>query len=516
MRLTLHASAVTALVVAAVLGCAGCRRHASQKPDSADGKNDEQKDAKKGEKKSGSTGSKKKQNRIVIGVNDSGGAYPGVVANDGATPGANSRFSAAGLDVEIKLIRGVKERLAAFDSGEVDIMVLTLDYFANLVPVYRDKGESLQAFLLADWSRGNLGIVSTPKIKSLEALRDAKIATTRNTPTHYLFLNLLEKSNLPKADIDKLKSNIVFATKTPLAGDMFRRGEVDAVAISEPYLSQATVGGKGRLLVSTATASNLVGDVLFAREELLKSHEAELTKFARAWFEGVAQLDKDPTGSVQIIAKALQQPVDETRAVLSKIKPATFADNWELFGLDNKRAPYLKLFDDAGRFWANEGLVKAVPEASLTRWLKPLEALVEEHANERVAEHWRFNAGGPKGHAVPLLTRSVPIYFAPGGDTLDANARALLDELAETLSELGNAYVRVEVNTDNVGAREINVKLSKHRALAIIEYLTTQHGLPRARFSAVGNGPDKPVGENASEAGRALNRRTEFAIIPNE
>src|SRR6185369_12012200 len=148
---------------------------------------------------------KRDPKRIIVGVNDFGGAYPGVVANDGATPGPRSKFTAAGLDVEIKLIRGSKERLEAFDNGEVDIMLLTLDYFANLVPVYKDKGIDLKAFLMADWSRGNLGIVAKPSIKSIEGLKDAKIATTRNTPTHYFLINLLKRSNLTAQEIDKIK-----------------------------------------------------------------------------------------------------------------------------------------------------------------------------------------------------------------------------------------------------------------------------------------------------------------------
>src|SRR5436190_1208083 len=108
-------------------------------------------------------------------------------------------------------------RLAAFDSGEVDVMLLTLDYLANLAPIYKEKNVELKSFLMADWSRGNLGIVATPKIKSIEGLKDAKVATTRNTPTHYLLLTLLKKSNLKPDQIEKVKSNIVYATKTPLA-----------------------------------------------------------------------------------------------------------------------------------------------------------------------------------------------------------------------------------------------------------------------------------------------------------
>src|SRR6185312_10975517 len=188
------------------------------------------------------------------------------------------RDAGPALEVEFKLIRGSKERLQAFDDGEVDVMLLTLDYFANLVPVYKDKGIDVKAFMMADWSRGNLGIVAKPSIKSIEGLKDAKIATTRNTPTHYFLLNLLKRSNLSAADIEKVKSNLVFATKTPQAGEMFQRGEVDAVAIWEPHLSQSAAAGKGRVLVSTATASNLIADVLFARKDYIQGHEGDIAK----------------------------------------------------------------------------------------------------------------------------------------------------------------------------------------------------------------------------------------------
>lgn len=452
--------------------------------------------------------------RIVIGVNDFGGAYPGVVANDGATPGPRSKFTAAGLDVEIKLIRGSKERLQAFDDGEVDVMLLSLDYFANLVPVYKEKGVDLKAFMMADWSRGNLGIVSKPTIKSIEGLKDAKIATTRNTPTHYFLIDLLKKSNLTPAEVDKVKSNIVFATKTPQAGEMFQRGEVDAVAIWEPHLSQSASGGKGRLLVSTATATNLIADVLFARSDYLAKREGDVIKLVQAWLEGVKQIERDPGGSVTTVAKAFKQTDDETRGVLAKIKPTTFADNRVFFGLEREDAPYVSLFESASRVWQAEGVIKASAPAAPTRWLKALEALGKEHAQEQVVENFKFE-GGPKKETAPLLTKSVSVYFPSASDKLDPNAKKVVDGFAQTVAEFGNAYVRVEGNTDNKGAREANVGLSKRRADALIEYLVTRHRFDKGRFVSVGNGPDKPVGDNATEDGREQNRRTDFQIIPN-
>lgn len=457
---------------------------------------------------------KRDPKRIVVGVNDFGGAYPGVVANDGAEPGPKSKFKAAGIDVEFKLIRGSKERLQAFDDGEVDVMLLSLDYFANLVPIYKEKGVDLKAFLMADWSRGNLGIVAKPSIKSIEALKDAKIATTRNTPTHYFLINLLKRSNLKPAEVEKVKANLVFATKTPQAGEMFQRGEVDAVAIWEPHLSQSAAGGKGRVLVSTSTATNLIADVLYARADYIAAHEAEIQKLVHEWFEGVKMIEKDMAGSVSVVAKAFKQTDDETRGVLAKIKPTTFADNRVFFGMEREDAPFATLFEDASRVWQAEGVIKAASPAAPTRWLKALEGLTKEYAQEQVVEKFAFQ-GGPKQDQAPLLTKSVSVYFPSGADKLDANAKKLVDTFAEVVAQFGNAYVRVEGNTDNEGDRAGNVALSKRRADALVDYLVSKHRFDKSRFVSVGNGPDKPVGDNKTIEGREQNRRTDFQIIPN-
>jgi NitT/TauT family transport system substrate-binding protein len=520
MRLTPLAKAFIALVILGVVGYTGWHYYGSKlaKSGGGGGGDPPKTGGDPGKRDPSETPAKpaarKNPNRIVVGVNDFGGAYPGVVANDGAEPGPKSRFTAGGVDVEFRLIRGSKERLAAFDSGEVDVMLLSLDYFANLVPVYQQKGVDLKAFLMADWSRGNLGIVTKPTITTVEGLKDAKVATTRNTATHYFLLSMLKSSNLKPADIEKVKSSIVFATKTPLAGEMWKRGEVDAVAIWEPHLSQALAENQGRLLVSTSTASNLIADVFFARADWLKAHEQEMTAFVKAWFEGVDLLAKDPAAGVEVVAKAFKQTPEETKKTLDKIKVTTFADNRVFFGLEREKAPYLTLFDDAARFWQKEGVIDKLPSAAAARWMGALEAVAREHANEKPSEKFEFG-GGPKKDAAPLLTKSVSIYFATGADKLDPNAKKIVDDFAETLAQFGNAFVRVEGNTDNVGSRPKNVELSKRRAMALVDYLVAQHGFDRARFQPIGNGPDKPVGDNKTEEGRDMNRRTDFAIIPN-
>ncbi|MCS6913953.1 MAG: OmpA family protein [Myxococcales bacterium] len=452
---------------------------------------------------------------IVIGVNDFGGAYALLLANDGATAGPASLFRKAGLDVEVRLIRGSKERLKAFDEGSVQVMLLTLDYLANLVPLYRDKGSNLKSFLLVDWSRGNVGIVARPEFTSIESLKRARIATTRNTPTHYFLLSLLDKSNLRPEEIDTIKQNLIFATKTPQAGEMFQRGEVDAVAIWEPHLSQAAAAGGGRVLVTTATATNLIADVLFAREAWIQKHEKDLPLLLSAYFDAVREMGRDPRRAIELAARAFEQKPEEIAATLKKIKPATFADNREFFGLEREDCAYDRLYLEASRFWQKEGLFQGpIPEPASTRWTKALEALAAQHKGERIVENFRFTAV-PDKSAPSLLTKSVSIYFASGKSDLDPNARKVIDSFAETLSVFQNAYVRVEGNTDNVGSRAANIALSQRRADSVVNYLVERHRIARARLVAIGNGPDNPVADNRTPEGREMNRRTDFKIIKN-
>lgn len=455
-----------------------------------------------------------RRRRIVVGVNDFGGAYPALVANDGATPGPESLFTKEGLDVEIKLVRGSKERLEQFDAGQIDIMLLTLDYFANLAADYQEKGKAMKAFFFADWSRGNLGIVAKPKYTSIESLKDAHVATTRNTPTHYFLLTLLERSNLKPNEIELVKQGLVFAKKTPAAGEMFQRGEADAVAIWEPHLSQAVKSGGGRLLLSTATATNLIADVLFARATFLDEQAAVMPAFVRAWLAGVEKLGAHPDAGVPVIAKAFAQGEAETRDVLAKIKPATFADNRAFFGLQTEASPYASLFLEAARIWKREQVIKDIPEPRQFVRTSFLEQLAPDHMRDKVVEDFHFDP--VKGRGEALLSKSVSIYFDTGQAELDANARKIIDQFAaDMVGVFQNAYVRVEGNTDSVGARGANRALSERRAHAVVDYLVARTRFDKARFVAVGNGSERPVSDNRTAQGRELNRRTDFRVVPN-
>ena len=69
--------------------------------------------------------------------------------------------------------------------------------------------------------------------------------------------------------------------------------------------------------------------------------------------------------------------------------------------------------------------------------------------------------------------------------------------------------ISIEGHTDNIGQAAANKKLSQERAKAVMDALVSK-GIDTARLSAIGWGQEKPVADNASDEGKAKNRRVEI------
>ena len=103
------------------------------------------------------------------------------------------------------------------------------------------------------------------------------------------------------------------------------------------------------------------------------------------------------------------------------------------------------------------------------------------------------------------------IEFETGKATIKAKSYPLLNQIAQIFVENKNYIIEVQGHTDNTGKYEINKELSEKRANAVRDYLIEQ-GVDFQRLTAVGYGPDVPIADNKTKAGRAKNRRVEFNI----
>ncbi|MCQ4346538.1 OmpA family protein [Pseudomonas stutzeri] len=87
-----------------------------------------------------------------------------------------------------------------------------------------------------------------------------------------------------------------------------------------------------------------------------------------------------------------------------------------------------------------------------------------------------------------------------------------IQNLAEFMNQYPQTTTTVEGHTDSVGTDAYNQKLSERRAAAVREVLVNQYGVSSSRVSSVGYGESRPVADNATEAGRAINRRVEAEV----
>lgn len=112
-----------------------------------------------------------------------------------------------------------------------------------------------------------------------------------------------------------------------------------------------------------------------------------------------------------------------------------------------------------------------------------------------------------------ILNMPSGITFAYDSANVDPQFRPTLDRVAEVLSDYRDTYVDVYGHTDSTGSEAYNQDLSERRANAVAGYLVS-HGVEDARIATRGFGETQPVASNATEEGRAANRRVEIKIVP--
>ena len=113
------------------------------------------------------------------------------------------------------------------------------------------------------------------------------------------------------------------------------------------------------------------------------------------------------------------------------------------------------------------------------------------------------------------LTLVMPsnITFATDQDQINSGFYPTLNSVSLVLKKFNRTLVDVNGHTDSTGSPGYNQGLSERRALSVANYLTSQGNDPR-RISVLGFGASQPIASNATEAGRAQNRRVEIQLAP--
>ncbi|MBX2817452.1 MAG: OmpA family protein [Saprospiraceae bacterium] len=452
-----------------------------------------------------------------------GGYAPGLYFNEGALPTTRSRyFKDYGLKVKFHLNDNLENALNGWVAGEYDVLVQTADAF----PLYTAPTEindlKPRAFMQVDWSRGGDVIIAKRGINSINDLKGKRVAVAEPSPSQTLLIAALEAAGLNYSDVQ-----VVASPDPVVAATTFKGPDVDAAVVWSPFHLEALREIPGsKQLISSRELDHIIGDIMFAKQDYIDANRDKIQAFYEGWMKGVAELYANE-GNQQKAAKLLGEflgfPEEDAMGAMMDVRWASQGDNMNFFGLNpsyrgmkggdlySKMATSFFNLEQAERVappWRSVTYTGAVSAAN-SRLTGP---------QYRAEDQPEFAPPSPAERTAPALaTKPITINFPTGQSALSENAKTIIDlQLAGIAKSFGYLRVRVEGNTDNVGQQAMNIRLSEARARSVADYLAQTYGMSENRFIIVGNGPSNPVAgceDNATEACRAKNRRTEFQLL---
>jgi len=450
-----------------------------------------------------------------------GGYAPGLYFNSGAAANARSRFfKDYGFKVDFKLNNNLTGAMNAWIADEYDILVQTADAF----PLYTASDDinalGPKAIMQVDWSRGGDAIIVKRGIKTVNDLKGKRIAVAVPSPAQTLLISSLEAAGLSYSDVEVIKT-----ADNLKAAQVFRSNDVDAAVVWSPddvFATQDVPGSK--ILLTTKEQSHIIADIMFAKQSFIDQNKTMINQFYEGWMKGVAELENP--ANQKIAAKHLGElngvGTEDALGMMSVVKWTGHGDNMNFFGIDKSYSGQKgsDLYNKMARKFVETGDADKVapPWRSVAYTGAVQSADAKLQGNQYQAEKKKvFKKSQGDTTAPAISNKPVSISFASGQFRLDENAKTIIDlQFAETAKIFGNAKIRVEGNTDNVGGRQMNIDLSYKRARAVAEYLQQQYKMDPNRFVIVGNGPAEPVPgceANQNEICKAKNRRTDFQLI---
>jgi len=452
------------------------------------------------------------------------GYAPGLYFNEG--PNANTRsrfFKDYGFKVEFSREDDLINAMNAWMADEYDIIVQTADAFPLYTSIPDVAAMNPKAFIQTDWSRGGDVIIAKRGINTINDLKGKKIALAVPAPALTMLVTALESAGMTLDDVELLKT-----TDNITAAEAFQSKDVDAAVVWSPFDIDAISKVPGsKALISTVEQSHIIGDIMFAKESVIQNKKKMFDGFYEGWMRAVGEINENPGNhekAAKYLSEFLEFTLDDAKGAMTTVHLANHGDNMDFFGL-NRQYRGMKgedLYSKMNKKFFAMGDMEQLGGnwKSVTNTTSILSADSKLKGKAHAAEGAKvFTPATQQQKTAPALaSKPVTISFASGQYQLTENAKTIIDlQFAETAKSFGNMRVRIEGNTDNVGAKAMNQKLSEARAKAVAAYLQQTYQMNPNRFVVVGNGPSKPVAgceTNANEDCKARNRRTDFQLIP--
>lgn len=460
---------------------------------------------------------------LRVSVNSWPGFAGAVSYNGGFKASENSRyFKNFGMLVEFVLQDDISAGRSAWLSDDIDVLWGTFDALPTETGGW--KKESPQFITQVDWSRGGDLIIGTSAVENINDLRGKKISVAFFTPSHSLLIFALESAGINLNEVELIQ--VADGLKS---SEMFKSGAVDVAVLWAPDDKDCMDQVKGsHVLLSTATASNIISDGFFVKQKFWEAHQKEVINFVEGVLVGNAEIMNSTQAkdkAANYLFEATNIPLKFWEETIPNAKLATIGDNLGFFGFDDTYTGikgedlYLKMCKTYSSLNAAKDpiswreMTKAIPTIFNTLKNK----LDPKRKENSIEEPKKFST--PTESVVnqkPISTKKLTVNFASGSDVLDEKAKSIIRrDFVPFAKSFANARIRIEGNTDDQGKPGFNKQLSLRRAKSIARFLIEEYGYDENRFICIGNGPDNPVSDNDTEEGRQKNRRSDFNLLEN-
>jgi NitT/TauT family transport system substrate-binding protein len=469
---------------------------------------------------------------VLIEISEYAGYAGLIAANGGLEPSPGSLLTKY-CDCKVRLSISEEESWSALNSGKLAGSVTTTDVLA----VY-GRQFKVKVPLQLGFSRGADGLVVRNDIRRINMLKGKVIAAAQFTETDFFIRYLAQEAGLGVATLSSLDAtpspdrvNLVYTDDGFAAGDLLladidgNKNRLAGALTWEPKTSEVVAASKGQARILTTNRNLLIiADVLVMNQGFAEAHPKLVEGLVHGALEGNRMVRDNPTGQIEVIAKAFKWTPDQTRGELAKVHLSNLPENLAFFnGSIDAAGSFGGIFQSAVYAYGKE----LIPDPADPGRFVDLTALTALDKGGTFAGQTIAIApirGGAAGTVEndPLLSKDIRFLFEPNSSTLDqSNADNLknLQAIKQLLTVSPGSTILLRGHVDNSLIEDFRkkggeafvrqmalkaVELSRSRAAEIQKLLVAKLNADPKRLEIVGRGWEEPAGPDPEQ-----NRRVE-------
>jgi NitT/TauT family transport system substrate-binding protein len=216
-------------------------------------------------------------------------------------------FKAEGVNVQPTFFQGASEVITGFLAGKVDIASTTTGDAIEMI----HKDPTIRIIYVVDYSDGSDGIIG--RVNSPQELKGKTIGRENLLFENVLLRAYLEKGGLTEKDV------VIRDMTAADAATAFAANRIDAAVSYEPWMSKAAKQGGGKVMFSTKD-TNLIVDVLVARQKTIETRKADLQAYIKASSKAVKLVNSGDAEAIKITADKLGVSPAEAQEQITGVK----------------------------------------------------------------------------------------------------------------------------------------------------------------------------------------------------